>query len=79
MNASSATFASNSLAEHIIRGVVGIGTLLYAIKISPTHPLASMGLGIAMLLAFRGCPICWTIGLVETVILRTSYDAPHTE
>jgi hypothetical protein len=22
------------------------------------------------LLAFRGCPMCWTLGLVETVIAR---------
>jgi hypothetical protein len=28
-------------------------------------PHGSLALGVVMLLAFRGCPICWTIGLLE--------------
>jgi hypothetical protein len=63
-------FASNTLLEHSLRGAVGTGALWYAVTIAATHPLGSLALGALALLAFRGCPICWTVGLVETVSLR---------
>jgi hypothetical protein len=63
-------FASNTLLEHGLRGLVGIGTLWYAVTIAATHPLGSLALGALALLAFRGCPICWAIGLVETASQR---------
>ena len=59
-------FASSSLVEHLARGVVGICALSYAISISAPHPVYSLALAGVSLLAFRGCPICWTIGFVET-------------
>lgn len=63
-------FASNTLLEHGLRGLVGIGTLWYAVTIAATYPLGSLALGVLALLAFRGCPICWAIGLVETASQR---------
>lgn len=60
-------FASNTLIEHILRGAVGIGALWLAVAIAATHPLWSLALGGLMLLAFRGCPICWTVGLFEGI------------
>ncbi len=59
-------FASRTLIEHILRGAVGIGALWVAVAIAASHPWGSLALGALVLLAFRGCPICWTIGLVET-------------
>jgi hypothetical protein len=59
-------FASSGLVEHLVRGVVGICALYYAISISAPHPIYSLILAGVSLLAFRGCPICWTIGFVET-------------
>jgi hypothetical protein len=53
-----------------LRGFVGIGALWYAVTIAATHPLGSLALGVLALLAFRGCPICWAIGLVETASQR---------
>jgi len=64
-------FASNTLTEHLLRGAVGIGALIWAVSIAREHPVASLGLGLLTLVALRGCPTCWTIGLVETV-LRTA-------
>jgi hypothetical protein len=46
---------------------VGIGALWLAVAIAASHPWSSLALGVLVLLAFRGCPICWTVGLVETV------------
>ena len=59
-------FASNTLTEHILRGAIGIGALWLAVAIGATHPWSSLALGVVVLIAFRGCPICWTIGLFET-------------
>ena len=59
-------FASNTLTEHTLRGAIGIAALGYAVAIAETHPWVSLALGTLVLVAFRGCPICWTIGLFET-------------
>ena len=59
-------FASNTLIEHVLRGAIGIGALWLAVAIAATHPWSSFALGVVVLIAFRGCPICWTIGLFET-------------
>ena len=61
-------FASKTLSEHMLRGALGIGALWLAIAIGASHPWSSLALGGLVLLAFRGCPICWTIGLFETVV-----------
>jgi hypothetical protein len=63
-------FASNTLLEHGLRGLVGLGTLWCAASIAATYPLGSLALGVVALLAFRGCPICWAIGLIETTSRR---------
>ena len=59
-------FASKTLIEHVLRGAVGIGALCYAVAIAEIHTFASLALGALVLVAFRGCPVCWTIGLFET-------------
>ena len=59
-------FASNTLSEHLLRGAVGAGALVWAIRIGADLPLASLALGRVTLIALRGCPVCWTVGLLET-------------
>ena len=63
-------FASNNLSEHILRGAIGLGALWIAVAITEAHPWGSLALGAVVLTAFRGCPICWTIGLFETASQR---------
>lgn len=60
-------FASRTLIVHLLRGAVGIGALWVAVTIAASHPWSALALGALVLLAFRGCPICWTIGLFETL------------
>lgn len=63
-------FASESLAEHLVRGLVGLGALAAVVALGSTHPwLSLLGLPVA-LLALRGCPLCWTVGLVQTAYAR---------
>ena len=65
-------FASKSITEHVLRGAIGIGALYgaaYALSFTGTLPFLVTigGLGIG-LLALRGCPFCWSIGLLNTVL-----------
>jgi hypothetical protein len=68
-------FASRSLSGHLVRGAVAFALLYFAIGQQHAHPLYAVAAGLAALVAMRGCPVCWTIGLLETVqqrIARTS-------
>ena len=64
-------FASKSLVEHSLRGVIGVSAILAAIFVGRAPGgvavIASLGLAAIALVVFRGCPICWTIGMVETM------------
>ncbi|MFQ6226593.1 hypothetical protein [Nocardia sp. NPDC002869] len=60
-------FASASPAEHMVRGVVGFGALVGAVALIPVVGPISLVLLPVGLIALRGCPMCWTIGLVQTI------------
>lgn len=59
-------FASSSVAEHVLRGVVGLLLAVGAVLLAPAHPWALVGL-IGTVVAWRGCPTCWTLGLMHTL------------
>ncbi|WP_174187434.1 hypothetical protein [Nocardia barduliensis] len=61
------SFASASVPRHLVRGVVGFGALIGAIAFLPVLGAFSLLLAPAGLLALRGCPTCWVIGLMQTV------------
>lgn len=63
-------FASKSIPEHVLRGVIGFGAFVASATIATSHPYLSVALLPVALLALRGCPMCWTIGLVQTVVAR---------
>ena len=60
-------FSSNSLSAHLLRGLVGIAAVIYAIKLGSTHALGSVALAAVAVVAFRGCPGCWITGLIEAL------------
>jgi hypothetical protein len=64
------SFASPSLAVHLRRGAVGFVAVAMAWFLWPhggALALASAAIGVV---ALRGCPTCWTIGLVQTLSRR---------
>jgi hypothetical protein len=61
------TFASTSLPRHLLRGALGFGSLIAAFALLPAVGPTSLLLLPVTLLAFRGCPTCWVIGLIETI------------
>ncbi|MFD9370557.1 hypothetical protein ACFWA6_23060 [Streptomyces sp. NPDC060020] len=60
-------FASASVPRHLARGGVGFGALIGAFALLPVFGPAALLLAPVGLVALRGCPMCWAIGLAETV------------
>ncbi|MFJ7159442.1 hypothetical protein ACIQUQ_31455 [Streptomyces sp. NPDC101118] len=60
-------FASASVPRHLARGALGFGALAGALALLPVVGVASLLLAPVGLVALRGCPMCWAIGLAETV------------
>ena len=64
------SFASRTVAAHLARGLLGFGLVALAVigfgrfgwPVLLAAPLAVW--------AFRGCPMCWTVGLFETLSRR---------
>ena len=61
------SFASTSVPRHLARGALGFGGLIGAIALLPvTGPVSLLLLPVGIL-ALKGCPTCWVIGLIETI------------
>lgn len=75
-------FASKSLSRHLVRGALGFGALIAAFALLPAVGPVSLVLAPVGLLALRGCPVCWALGLAETLSMgrlkRTCADG-HCE
>ena len=60
-------FASASVSRHLVRGAIGFGGLIGSFALIPVVGLISLLLLPLGFVALRGCPTCWTIGLIETI------------
>jgi hypothetical protein len=60
-------FASSSLPRHLARGAVGFGGIGGGLALLPVMGIAALVLVPVGLIALRGCPMCWTMGLVQTL------------
>ncbi|MFJ8430529.1 hypothetical protein ACIQ9P_04410 [Kitasatospora sp. NPDC094019] len=58
------------MARHLGRGGVGFGALVGAFVLLPVAGPVTLFLLPLGLVALRGCPTCWVIGLLETVSRR---------
>ena len=68
-------FASRTLAIHLARGAAAACLTLLAARLLLLPHLAPAIAGVAALAGvialLRGCPMCWVIGLIETVANTT--------
>jgi hypothetical protein len=64
------SFGNTSLAIHLLRGLVGLSSLCLAVWTYRWLGLFSLLFLPVALWALKGCPMCWTIGLFETLIAR---------
>jgi hypothetical protein len=60
-------FASASVAAHLVRGAIGFATIGLAIALAATVSPAALLLAPFGMVALRGCPTCWTVGLIQTI------------
>jgi len=62
-------FGNRTITLHILRGVLGVAAL-YGAFATMNHTLwASLILLAAAFLLLKGCPMCWTMGLIETIVM----------
>ena len=59
--------ASGSVREHLFRGAVGLTAAILAIVLAAVVSPISLMLLLVTVLAWRGCPTCWTVGLLGTL------------
>ena len=59
--------ASGSLREHLLRGAVGLSAAILALVLIAVVGPISLVLLLVTVFAWRGCPTCWTIGLLGTL------------
>ena len=59
-------FGSKSLIGHLVRGLTGLGAadLAFTHQSEPVPSVLALG---AAFVLFRGCPVCWTVGFMETM------------
>jgi len=60
------TFASRSVPEHLVRGVLGISLLVAGFALIPAFGALMLLLSVPAVVLLRGCPTCWALGLVQT-------------
>jgi hypothetical protein len=59
--------ASGSVGEHLFRGAVGLTAAILAIMLVAVVGPISLVLLLVTVFAWRGCPTCWTVGLLGTL------------
>ena len=60
-------FASRTIAAHLIRGVIAAALIAWALLHQSSDPVIAAAAGVLAVAAMRGCPLCWTLGLLETI------------
>ena len=68
-------FATQTFTGHLVRGAAAFALLYFAISQQHAHTGWALLAGGLALVAMRGCPVCWTIGLVETAMQRLKASA----
>jgi hypothetical protein len=63
----SMALASTSIACHLVRGAIGFGLIGSALALLPGIGPAALLLAPPGIVALRGCPTCWIVGLIQTI------------
>ena len=60
-------FCSISVSVHLLRGAAAVGLIFAAIYLNSYGFVWSALAGIGAVVLLRGCPMCWLMGLFETI------------
>jgi len=58
--------ASSSVKLHYARGLLGLVALVAAVAGAAAGATAALALLLVTVVAWRGCPTCWALGLMQT-------------
>lgn len=59
-------FASSTVARHYVRGALGLALVVLALVLTPAYGAGIWLVALPALVLWRGCPTCWTLGLIQT-------------
>ena len=60
-------FASRTIAAHLLRGLIAAALITWALLHQSSSPAFAAAAGVLAVIVMRGCPLCWTLGLLETI------------
>ena len=60
-------FGNKTIGIHILRGILGFASIYGALATLGATIWPSLVLLPAALYFLKGCPMCWTVGLIETL------------
>ena len=55
------------LTAQLIRGATAAALIAWALFFAPTQPALALAAGVMAVIAMRGCPACWMLGLVDAL------------
>jgi hypothetical protein len=64
-------FASRTVVGHLMRGGIAAALIAWALLHQASDPVFAVAAIVLAVVAMRGCPLCWTLGLVETIANRS--------
>ena len=64
------TFGNQTVVLHLMKGILGLSALGISLYTTNSEIWPSLVLIPASLYLLWGCPVCWTMGLIETVVMR---------
>jgi hypothetical protein len=62
-------FGNKTIGLHILRGVLGLAALYVSFSTMNEKIWPSLILLPAAVFLLKGCPMCWTMGLIETIVM----------
>lgn len=60
-------YCSRSVSVHLLRGAAALGLIFAAFFLGSYGLLWSAMAGVGAVVLLRGCPMCWLMGLFETL------------
>ena len=62
-------FGNRTISLHLLRGILGLAALYGSFSTMNETIWPSIILLPAALFLLKGCPMCWTMGLIETIVM----------